>query len=50
MEIKGQHLSVASYRSHTAGDDDPQGMLYLATRYMEHLRVRNYSEQRFTAR
>jgi len=45
MEIKGQHLAVASYRSHTADDNDPQGMLYLATRYMEHLRVRNYSEQ-----
>lgn len=33
------------YRTELSNPHDPQGMLYLAGRYLEHLRIRNYSEQ-----
>ncbi len=38
-----QHLADAERRSLL--EEDPQGLLYLAGRYLEHLRVRNYSPQ-----
>ena len=33
------------YRSSNANPSDPQGLLFLAGRYLEYLRIRNYSEQ-----
>jgi len=39
-----QHLADAEHRSLNS-EDDPQGLLYLAGRYLEYLRVRNYSPQ-----
>jgi integrase/recombinase XerD len=35
----------ASYRSGGSPPDDPQGLLYLAGRYLEYQRVRNYSPE-----
>ena len=34
-----------THHTDTSHGDDPQGLLYLTGRYLEHLRIRNYSEQ-----